>query len=426
MYILQSFISVVSEFPEAGENADTNSLINVAKFKNSENCEIFEFQPLITSANCSRQKCFATRQLNLISFSCINDENEIKPLTQFRTKSTPFISFAQSERDINNFVITTMKQHVRLYDLSERVPALVNLFEISPKANNVSWNTVKAWRENTFMYANEKQFFMIDIRTTPQQWLKEVSIANRDLICEHISALLPSGFNNLFYVATNHKLQCMDVRHLKKSSLSDSVGGVSRWTHQLRYAPLMIDTFRMRQTEYIALSSPIAGDLHVCQLSRERNDDGICLPSSEAAPKHIYNSPCLPYQPPTLLEAYENARLSGKCLRPEANLEARAKCCITGMKFFKSMSDNGLGMLLTSNSNGDVFAHSLSKREDKDAEERCNKQSDEIMTEFEHKICSQTPQALSYTEIKNMQGKRISAYFIFFTIIKCILLARFA
>ncbi|XP_065363771.1 uncharacterized protein TAF1C-like [Calliphora vicina] len=398
----------VSEFP-LEDGSDSNSLHKIASHKTTENSEIFEVRPLRTSLDNSQQNCFIARQRNLVSFNYLKESRQIKTVTQFRTKSTPFISFAQSERDINTFIITTMKQHVRLYDLNCSVPALVKLFEISPHTPSISWNTVKPWRENTFLYANEKQFFLLDTRTSPEQWLGEVTSATDSMMCDHISAVLPSDFNNLFYVATNHKLHCMDIRHLKKFSFSDTNGAICRWTHQLRYAPLMMDTFRLPQTEYIALSSPLAGDLHICQLSRERNEQEISMESSMRAPKHIYSSPCLPYQPTTLLEVYEHARVSGKCLRPEANLEARLKCCTTGMKFIKSSlsnSESGIGLLLTSNSNGDVFAHTLSKREKDENEERCNRQSDEIMTEFEQKIYEQTQQPLSYTEIKNMKGLR--------------------
>lgn len=398
---------MASEFPEIQEDCDTFTLNNIASNKSSENCELFEFHPLLTSLDCSRQNCFIARQRNLISFNYLNDNKQIKTVTQFRTKSTPFISFAQSERDINTFIITTMKQHVRLYDLNQSAPALVKLFEISPKTPSSSWNIVKPWREHTFLYANEKQFFLIDTRTTPEQWMTEVTTATDSLICDHISSLLPSDFNNLFYVATNHKLQCMDIRHLKKFSFSNTDGAICRWSHMLRYAPLMMDNFRLNQTEYIAMSSPIAGDLHICQLSRKRNDQELSFDDSIRAPKHIYSSPCLPYQPPTLLEAYENARLAGKCITPEADLKARLKCCTTGLKFIKPSLNNsnaGVGLLLTSNSIGDVFAHTISKREKKETEERCNKQTDEIMSGLEQTILKQSQPSLNYTEIKNMRG----------------------
>lgn len=402
---------MVSKFAAGDECSHTESLHKVGFHETSENSEIFEIRPLLTSFDSCRQNCFISRQRNLITLNCLNDNNKIKTVTQFRTLSTPFISCAQSERDINSFIVTTMKQHIRLYDLQSSVPALVKLFEISPNSSKISWNTVKPWRENTFMYANEKEFFLIDIRTSPKQWLNKLTFANDSLICDHISAVLPSQFKNLFYVATNHKLQCMDVRLLNKTSLSDSEGSICGWSHQLRYAPLMMDTLRLSQTEYIALSSPISGDLHICQLSRERNVGSISLDPSIHVPKHIYNSTCLPYQPPTLLESYENARLSGKCLRTEANLEARIKCCTTGMKFLNpsfKQSNCGMGLLLTSNSNGDVFAYTLSKREQEETEERYNRQSDEIMAEFEQKICKKTQLPLNYTDIKNMKGKTYS------------------
>lgn len=383
----------------------TSSLKSVAKITSPEKSEVFEIQPML---NPSTDNCFIVRQRNLVSLNYLSDNNNIKILTQFRTKSTPFISFTQCDRDYTKFLLTTMKQHVRLYDIGGNVPRLAKLYEIESEALNISWNTLKPWRENTFLYANEYKFCVIDVRTTPAQWMSSATSAiEHTHVCDHISAVKPSGFNNLFYVATNHRLHCLDIRHIRNSLFNHPDAAVCRWSHQMQYSPLMMDTWRLNNIEYIALSSPLAGDLHICQLSRKKNVDNLSVPLSDRMPKHIYNSPCLPYQPPTLMEAYNYARMDGNCLQPESNLYGRLLACTTGLNFCRpSMegSENGLGLLLTSNSLGDIFLQTLNKRENQESDSRGNSRSNEIMEDFA-KTLLKRKQPLNYTDIKDMKGE---------------------
>lgn len=391
------------------ENTDKNSFLqSLDKITSKEDCEIFEIQPM-KSPNANDQNCFITRQRNSIAINTLTERNKLRILTQFRTKSTPFISFTQSDRDCNKLLLTTMKQHVRLYDIGASEPILSDLFKIESNGFNPSWNSIKPWRENTFLYANEYKFCLIDIRTRPEQWMAAAtSVIEHNVLCDHITAIKPSDFNNLFYVATNHKLHCMDIRYMKEFSFDEPEGVICRWSHQLQYSPLLIDTYRVRNHEYIALSSPIAGDLHICQLSRKKNVEKMAVTTSQRVPKHLFSSPCLPYQPPSLLEAYEVARLEGHCLQPEANLKNRLMSCTTGMSFCHPLLEGNeapLGTLLTSNSLGDIFLRTLTKREDdQQPDVRGNENSNEMFAEYAKKLVEQK-HVLNYTEIKNMKGE---------------------
>ncbi|XP_073831231.1 TATA box-binding protein-associated factor RNA polymerase I subunit C-like [Musca autumnalis] len=393
------------------ENVDeTPYLQSLDTLTSNEDCEIFEIQPMKTSETNNNQ-CFFTRQRNSIAINAFHESKKLKVLTQFRTKSTPFISFTQSDRDCSKLILTTMKQHVRLYDIGASQPILSQLFQIDSKKFNPSWNTIKPWRENTFLYGNEYEFCLIDTRTKPEQWMAAAThVIEHNVLCDQISAIKPSDYNNLFYVATHHKLHCLDIRYMKQFSFNEPEGVICRWSHQLQYPPLMIDTYRMRNNEYIALSSPLAGDLHICQLSRKKNDEKMVVTTSNRVPKHIFYSPCLPYQPPTLLEAYDSARLDGHCLQPEAKLKQRLLACTTGMRFCHPLRDGGndsaaFADLLTSNSLGDVFVHTLSKREDQTTDSRGNENSNEAMVEFAKNL-AQIKRPLNYTDIKNMKGMR--------------------
>ncbi|XP_075156001.1 TATA box-binding protein-associated factor RNA polymerase I subunit C-like [Haematobia irritans] len=400
----------INEFPMPEDFTVTTSLSKVASKRLSEKCEIFEIKPMIPY-NGSQKDSFIVRQRNLIHLNYLNKDNDIKVLAQFRTKSTPFISFSQSERDSNKLLLTTMKQHIRLYDINVDVPRLVQLFEIDPLNKKFSWNMIRPWRENTFLYCNNYEFCVIDVRTSPDQWMSSAtSVITNDFLCDHITAIQPSAFNNLFYVATNHTLSCMDIRHIKtSSSYNEPEAVISRWSHQLQYSPLLLDTYRLRNAEYIALSSPLSGDLNICQLHRQKNDEKQIIQKSQREPKHIFKSPCLPYQPPTLLEAYDRARLEGHCLQPETNVKNRILACSTGLTFSEAALHDSqlpaLGLILTSNSMGDIFLQALTKREANESDTRCSTQSTETIKDFAKKLSDQE-EPLNYTHIENMKAMR--------------------
>uniref|UniRef100_A0A1I8NQK7 TATA box-binding protein-associated factor RNA polymerase I subunit C n=1 Tax=Stomoxys calcitrans TaxID=35570 RepID=A0A1I8NQK7_STOCA len=399
----------LTEFPMVEDYTLTSYLSSVAKLTPRERCEIFEIKPMVLPSS-ENKNCFISRQRNCVTISYLNEDKQLNVLKDFLTPSTPFISFAQSERDYSKLLVTTMKQHIQLYDVGAESLQLVQLFKIEPEAVSVGWNMVKPWRENTFLYTNEYNFCLIDVRTTPTQWMSSAtSIIENHYLCDHITAIQPSAFSNMFYIATNHKLHCMDIRYIKgSSSFSEPGAVVCRWSHQLEYSPLLLDTYRLLNNEYIALSSPLSGDLHICQLSRQRNDEQLPIQVSQRVPHHIYKSPCMPYQPPTFVEAYDRARLEGNCLQSDSNLRNRIMACTTGMSFCKSaLGDKGpaLGLLLTSNSLGDIFLQTLTKREEMENDARSNARSTEIMVEFAKKLTVQK-QPLNYTYLKNMKAMR--------------------
>lgn len=388
--------------------------------------EVFEVRS-IQNLHADSSMSFALRQRNRVYLYSILSTGKMKALTLFKSTSTPFISLAQSPIDMSTFIMTTMKQSVRVYDVNSRTPTLTATHDVCSKddAMRISWNMVRPWQGQTFLYANEKKFLVIDTRTTPEQWLKSCSFDDTSTYgCDLISTIAKSEFRDLAYVATNHKLHCLDLRCLGGNMESGSTA-VCRWTHQLEYAPAFIETYQLGAVELIALSSALADDMCICELTREHaaqmveEDEKMVAksPGKEPTRKSVYKSYCLPYQPPTLQDAYYQARFAGKCLQPDADLSTRISRCSTGLAFYDTATFaecigeedcDTFTLLLRSNSIGDVFAHRLIEKDTVDLDTRL-KSADEVentMREYAKRVCKLTQPRLNCTEVVNLAAMR--------------------
>uniref|UniRef100_A0A0A1WWA4 Apolipoprotein L4 n=1 Tax=Zeugodacus cucurbitae TaxID=28588 RepID=A0A0A1WWA4_ZEUCU len=403
----------------------TSSFLNPISSQQSGG-EVFEVRS-IQNLCADSAMSFALRQRNCINFYSIPSTGKMKAITRFNSTSTPFISFAQSPIDLSTFIITTMKQSVRVYDMTSRTPTLTATHDICTRddAMRISWNMVRPWQGQTFLYANENKFFVIDTRTTPEQWLNSCSCDETNTYdCDFISSIAKSEFRDLAYVATNHKLHCLDLRYLG-GNMESGAGAVCRWTHQLEYAPAFMDIYQLGAVEFIALSSALADDMCICELTREHagqivEDNGVNVsksPLKSPSKRSLYKSYCLPYQPPTLQDAYQQARSVGKCLQPDADLPTRISRCSTGLAFYDTstfaecMGEDDCDtftLLLSSNSIGDVFAHRLIEQDTAEPEARLRSATEveNTMCEYAKRVCELTQPRLNCTEVVNLEAMR--------------------
>ncbi|XP_054729923.1 uncharacterized protein LOC129238770 isoform X2 [Anastrepha obliqua] len=387
--------------------------------------EIFELRP-IRNLHVECSNCFAVRTRNTITLHTLLPTGTTKGVMRFKTNSTPFISFAQSTVDSSTFIVTTMKQSVRVYDLNTSTPVLSAQHDVCTRddINRVSWNMVRPWQGQTFVYANEKKLLLIDTRTTPDQWLKSsCGYETPEYKCDFISSIAKSEYRDLVYVATNHKLHCLDLRYIG-GDFESSAAAICRWTHQLQYAPAFVETFHFGGVEFIALSSALADDMVICELTREHsaqivNEEESSIgnsPGKRQFGKCEYKSYCLPYQLPTLQEAYHKARVAGKCLQPDADLTSRMARCTTGLAFYDTETSECIGkedsdtfaLLLTSNSIGDVYARRLIARDTQEVEtcKRDENAGEDTMHVYADRVCERTQKNLNCTEVVNLRAMR--------------------
>lgn len=419
------FLSDVGVFPKL--KSFTSSFLDPISSQQLDfGSEVFEVRS-IQNLHAESSMSFALRQRNSINLYSLFSTGKMKGVTRFNSTSTPFISFAQSLIDTSTFIMTTMKQSVRVYDMNCRTPRLTATHEVCAKddSRRKSWNMVRPWQGQTFLYANEKKFFVIDTRTTPEQWLNGSSCDETSTNdCDFISSIAKSEFRDLAYVATNHKLHCLDLRYLGGNMESGSTA-VCRWTHQLEYAPAFMDTYQLGAVELIALSSPLADDMCICELTREHvgqmvEEGGatVCKsPLKTQSRRSVYKSFTLPYQPSTLQDAYQQVRSVGKCLQPDADLPTRISRCSTGLAFYDAETFaecigeadcDTFALLLTSNSIGDVFAHRLIERNTKEPDTglMSTAEVESTMCEYAKHVCEQTQPKLNCTEVVNLAAMR--------------------
>ncbi|XP_067641825.1 uncharacterized protein TAF1C-like [Eurosta solidaginis] len=406
-------------------------LLPISSLQLQDEDEVFEVRPIASiRENCANY--FAVRQRNTITLHNLLPTGGMKALTRFKTTSTPFISFTQSPIEASTFLVTTMKQCVLLYDLNASTPILTVTQELCARddATRVSWNMVRPWQGKTYLYANERKVHIIDIRTTPEQWLKNCGCGyknNNNFECDFISSIAKSEFRDLAYVATNHKLHCLDLRFLG-DDFETGAAAICHWTHQLEYAPAFVETFRNGANEFIALSSALADDMCICELTREhaartveRGDVEAHNNSPDMARstrKSVYKSYCLPYLPPTLENAYQQSRVAGKCLQPDADLKSRIKRCSTGLAFYDTGTFSEcigeddcatFALLLMANSIGDLHAHRLIETDENYEEtgtRSVNVSDENTMHDYAKRVCELTQPNLNYTEVVNLKGTR--------------------
>ncbi|XP_068145101.1 uncharacterized protein TAF1C-like [Drosophila tropicalis] len=290
-----------------------------------------------------------------------DDENEnekevftLKCHSNFTNQEANFISAAQSLGQAKHLALACQDRSIQQMDMSTEQQ--VTKFDVcllkSLKQSNSTWAQLLAMDANCFYYAAQPVFLTVDMRCENSNLNPCFSSSLYSQQCETFSCLHRSVNPNLLYVASNHKLHCLDMRQMGKK-LSDR--SVVTWTHQMNYPPTFMDTCVFEGNEYIALGSALPSDQRLCELQN-------CLGTP--------TSPCLPYAPPSLDEALADARLRGS-ISVYADLPERVKCCHTGLKFqtLENSSDKSFAQLLTCTSIGDVYCQRFTPRDEEEKKE---------------------------------------------------------
>lgn len=372
-----------------------------------ENSTIYEILPFKMN---EERNLFLTRCRNTIKLHQRHFDQRIKTLTSINN-DVPVCSMGQCMRNLNTLLVTTIENNIYNYDITTQYANSIELYKLPDSNNSISWNSIISYDESKFIYINQKDLYLIDLRTKSDQWLK--SIVEQDRYkCDHLTSLKKSAYDNLIYVASSHKLYCMDLRYICEKETTNATSNICQWTHHCEYAPLMMSTYQLDNSEYIALSSSLAGDLCICELKCQRDaavSDGLSTKEDVKLTTN-YTASCVAYQPPTIMEAYEHARSSGICFDARTNLDSRLRCSTTGLTFhrLKMKNKDNQDLLLYSNSQGDIFAHCLqSDIKHNITNSRTNEASNDIMSKFNNHIVANYEPILNYTYIFQFGGKFI-------------------
>ncbi|XP_022226480.2 uncharacterized protein LOC111076809 [Drosophila obscura] len=317
--------------------------------------EAFQLLPM-ESFRVNHGHMFLARFLREISIyelkeTDLSEEYELVCQSKFSSQDVPFISAAQAAGNANILAIACQDRTVSFIDLvTQQDIDKHNVCMLkSFNKHSSTWAQLIPAGSSSFHYLCQPMLLTVDVRI--DQPLNPCHASSVDMNqCEAFSCLARSANPNLLYVASNHKLHCLDIRCLGKR-LSDRA--VLTWTHQMTYPPTFMDTCIYNGSEYVAMSSLLASDQRICELS-----------GALAQNVNNMSSPTIPYKPLSLEETLLDAQLQGS-VDVYANLQERVKACVTGLRFNmleNETAQHDFAQLLTSNSIGDVFSQRLTVR----------------------------------------------------------------
>ncbi|XP_017061125.1 uncharacterized protein LOC108101324 [Drosophila ficusphila] len=347
-------------FSEVNSEAELWQPLHTARMEESSS-EIFEVIP-IKSVQEKHGHTLLARCLNEVSIYELERRDDPEELenyaltcqSTFSSLEAPYVSAAQSLGYANTLALACQDRSLRYVDILTQhdiakhdICLLKGLRECTS-----TWAQLLPADASTFHYLSQTVLLTVDSRC--EQSLNPCFASSvHSKTCETFSCMAKSGNPNLLYVASNHKLHCLDLRSLGKK-LADRA--VVTWTHQMTYPPNLMDTCTHEGSEYIALGGVLPSDQRICELKG----------SSAKGTEEMF-SPAMPFAPPTLEEALIDARLRG-FVDIYADLPERVKYCITGLRFnrLEKASDQAFAQLLTANSLGDVYCQRLTLRDEEE------------------------------------------------------------
>ncbi|KAM8712297.1 hypothetical protein ACLKA7_012767 [Drosophila subpalustris] len=367
--------------------------------------EIFELFP-VSSFRVNHGNMFLARLLNDIAIYELKkvddedlDEDEDLPKyklncqCKYKAQDGPFISIAQAVNQANTLAIACQDRSVRFLDIvSEQDISKHDVAILKGADRGSTWAQLRAWQEHCFYYACQSALLTIDMRCANEVINPCFASSVYTKHCESFSCLGSSVNPHLLYVASNHKLHCLDMRCLGKKLADRSV---VTWTHQMTYPPTFMDAIAHEGSEFVAMSNAVPDDQRICELKGvlAENITDMCSPS-------------LPYGPPQLEEALVDCRLRGRSVNIYADLAERVKCSTTGIKFHRleNASDGAFAQLLTANSVGDIFCQRVTLRDELDMrrEQRTGSHTSEAILYYADLVQDRVTRNLNCTEIQPM------------------------
>ncbi|XP_037716678.1 uncharacterized protein LOC119551411 [Drosophila subpulchrella] len=346
-------------FSEINSEAELWHPLHSAKMDNvsSEFFEIFPLQRLPTNSG-HRFLARSLKEVSLYELKRAEDleleDYKIICHSKFSSQEAPFTSASQSLGNANTLALACQDRSMRFVDmLTQQDIAKHNVRLLKGLQQTTStWAQLLPADGNTFHYLSQPVLLTVDVRCDkPLNPCFASKIYSR--ACESFSCLAKGVNPNLLYVASNHKLHCLDMRCLGKKLADRSV---VTWTHQMTYPPVFMDTFAHRESEYVALAGAFPSDMRICEL---KGSDAQCVDEMF--------SPAMPFSPPTQEEALIDARLRG-FVDVYSDLPERIKTCRTGLRFHRleAASDQAFAQLLSANSLGDVYCQRLTLRDEDD------------------------------------------------------------
>lgn len=212
----------------------------------------------------------AARQKNQFKVVHLQDGNGEK--TKYDLKCEGNIPFLSGTFLNDHFYTIDAKRVIQRHDLRQNTEC--GRMHLKLPKNKAFWCQLKSYN-NQLVYADESRLKIYDSRLFGKKASKcmELNIDSVIEKCDEITCIRCDGDENNLYVATTHNLFVFDVRYGMEST-----NQLTRYTHQLRTPPFMIDASGGGATGFapnerlIALSGTFTDDLVVAQHAKIQND----------------------------------------------------------------------------------------------------------------------------------------------------------
>lgn len=209
----------------------------------------------------------AARQKHHFAVFCLQDN-----LAQHDFQCERNIPFMSGAFNQHHFYTIDANRVIQRHDLrADRESGRMHLK--LPKNHN-HWCQLKSYN-NQLIYADSDQIKLYDTRL----FAKKSSLCMRMAIdsvaekCEEITSICSDADENNFYVATTHNLFAFDIRYGM-----ESCNQLTRYTHQMKTPPLMLDASGGGATGYapnerlITMAGTYADDISIVQHTKAVNE----------------------------------------------------------------------------------------------------------------------------------------------------------
>ncbi|XP_031618550.1 uncharacterized protein LOC116337797 [Contarinia nasturtii] len=216
----------------------------------------------------SNDNCFvAARQKHRFTLFYLQDE-----LTQQEFRCERNIPFMSGTFIDKYFYTIDANRIVRQHELYERREC--SRMNLKLPKNNSYWCQLKSYN-NQLVFADENKLKIYDSRLFAKKASKcmELCIDSITEKCEEITCIHADANENNLYVSTTHNLFVFDVRYGMESG-----NQLTRYTHQMKTPPLMIDasgggaTGDAPNERLIALSGTFTDDIVIAQHIKAQNN----------------------------------------------------------------------------------------------------------------------------------------------------------
>lgn len=312
---------------------------------NSEDGSIFEV------IKADDNHFVAARQRNHFTIFHLQDDSLQQTFNSNR--NIPFLSGVFHR---NSFFTIDAKRSVKSFDLVCNKGT--GNMQLTAPQNNSYWCQLRRYNDQ-LIFADERKLKIYDSRLFGRKESKCMEI-NFDTLtekCEDITCVRSDDLENNLYVTTTHNLFVLDIRYGTESS-----NQLSRYTHQLKTPPMIIDgsgggaTGTIANERVIALSGTFADDIVIAQHTKSKNN-------------HKIRTNNIPQKIPCTIDIDSILNRNGFTKEIDSSQQLNRKINI-GTRFYRNKSKL---FLLTERSSGELFYQEIVNEDDLSDEQHADK-----------------------------------------------------